>query len=289
MKDETLNGKVAVITGSSMDIGKAIAIELAACGVKVVLNGLGDKKLNQAIEEIKKSGGVVSAYRADIRSLDQCQQLINYAITEYGQLDILINNAAVSSRGSVEKMAPSNFKILMDTNCIGSAYMCKCAIAALAKTKGQIIFISSAAAFRGFPYYSAYTISKLAQIGLADALRVELHDQGIHVGLAYLSFIVNDPQKMILNADGKWVYLSERTHLKRATPQYVAARVCDMIKKRKGHITVSALTKIASIVSRYFPWFANWYILRNRKKIELEYSNQSATEVDERAVHAEFI
>ncbi|MBT8194989.1 MAG: SDR family NAD(P)-dependent oxidoreductase [Bacteroidia bacterium] len=289
MSTQNLNGKVAVITGSSMGVGKAIAQELAACGVKVVLNGRDEQKLNQAAEEIRKAGGTVRICRADIREPNQCQQIINCAIKEYGQLDILVNNAAITSRGSVEEMAAENFKMLMDTNCIGSAYMCKCAIPELAKTKGQLIFISSAAGFRGFPYNSAYTISKLAQIGLADALRVEVYDQGIHVGIAYLSFIKNDPEKMILNVDGSWMYLPERTHVKRVTPKYVAGRVCRMIKKRQGHITISGLTKITSLVSRYMPWFANWYILKNRRKIEREYSHKVGAKVEDTAIKSKMV
>ena len=91
-------------------------------------------------------------------------------------MDLLVNNAAVSSRGSVELMAEKNFKILAETNFMGSAYLGKHAIPHLKKTKGHIIFINSAGGFRGMPYNSAYTASKMAQAGLADALRIELSD-----------------------------------------------------------------------------------------------------------------
>ena len=85
----------------------------------------------------------------------------------------MINNAGESSRGTVEKMAISNVKTLIETNYVGAAYLSKYAVPHLKKSKGHIIFINSIGGLRGMPYNSAYTASKSAQAALAEALRID--------------------------------------------------------------------------------------------------------------------
>jgi short-subunit dehydrogenase len=92
----------------------------------------------------------------------------------------------------------------------------------LKKTKGHIIFINSVGGPRGMPYNSAYTPSKMAQTGLAEALRIELHDYGIHVCLAYLGFTENYPKKIILDEDGTGIYLPKRDNVRLAKLHSVA-------------------------------------------------------------------
>lgn len=287
MKSKKLQGRVAIVTGSSMGIGKAIAIELASQGIKVILNGRESKKLFRTEEELRAIGYEVTAVEADIRNPKLCKNLVAEAIRNYGRLDILINNAGVSSRGSVEKMAISNIKILADTNYFGAAYVSKYAIPHLKKSKGSLIFINSAAGFRGMPYNSAYSASKIAQAALADALRIELSDYGIHVGIAYVGFTENDPRKAILDVDGSWIYLPKRTNLKLAKPQEVAKSVYDMISKRRNVITLTNLGQIASFTTRYLPSLSNWILWSQREKIKEEFTMIGGEKVIEKVIMQE--
>lgn len=272
MKNHSLKDKVALVSGSSMGIGKAIAIELAQRGAKVVLNGREKDRLENSCEELSSMGHDVKAFMADVRLPDQCAYLIDETIRSYGQLDILVNNAGISSRGSLEDMATSNFIILMETNFNGSAYLSKYALSYLKKTHGHVVFINSAGGFRGMPYNSAYTASKLAQAALVDALRIEWYDYGIHVGIAHVGFTVNDPQKKILDVDGSWIYLPQRTNVTLASPQSVAKSICDMIAKRKKRITLTSLGVLANLIIRYFPILTEWIVWTNRKKIKEEFT-----------------
>jgi len=267
-----MNEKVAIVTGSSMGIGKAIAIELAQKGVKVVLNGRDKERLNDTENELSKSGYQVTAVVADVRKVNQCENLINKTIEHYGKLDMLINNAGESSRGTVEEMANTNFKTLIETNYNGGAYMSKYAIPHLKKTKGNIIFINSVGGFRGMPYNSAYTASKMAQAGLADALRIELYDFGIHVGLMYVGFTENDPKKRILDVDGKRIYLAKRKNVRLAKPSSVAKSVRNMIEKRNDRATLTELGLLANFMIRYLPWVSNRILLVNRDRIREQYT-----------------
>lgn len=260
------------MSGSSMGIGKAIAIELVQRGAKVVLNGREEDKLGTAQEELAKMGYEVKAFVADVRLPDQCAYLIQETIRSFGQLDILINNAGISSRGSLEDMATSNFIMLMETNFNGSAYLSKYALDHLKKTRGHVVFINSAGGFRGMPYNSAYTASKLAQAALVDALRIEWYDYGIHVGIAHVGFTVNDPDKKILDVDGSWIYLPQRTNVNLASPKSVAKSVCDMIVKRKKRITLTRLGVLANIIIRYLPILTEWIVWTNRERIKEEFT-----------------
>ncbi|MCK0147095.1 SDR family NAD(P)-dependent oxidoreductase [Arenibacter sp. F26102] len=272
MKNHSLKDKVALVSGSSMGIGKAIAMELVLRGAKVVLNGREEDRLGTAHEEFSKMGYEVKAFVADVRIPDQCAYLIQETIRSFGQLDILVNNAGISSRGSVEDMATSNFIMLMETNFNGSAYLSKYALDHLKKTRGNVVFINSAGGFRGMPYNSAYTASKLAQAALVDALRIEWYDYGIHVGIAHVGFTVNDPEKKILDVDGSWIYLPQRTNVNLASPQSVANSVCDMIIKRKKRITLTSLGVLANLIIRYLPILTEWIVWTNRKKIKEEFT-----------------
>ena len=229
MNSDKLKGKVAIVTGSSQGIGKAIAAELAQKGIKVMLNGRNKERLEATRTELTKNGYNVSSIAADIRDVVQCQTLITATLKHFGKIDVLINNAGDSSRGTVEKMNTSNFKSLMETNYNGGAYMSKYAVPHLKKTKGHIIFINSVGGFRGMPYNSAYTASKMAQAALAEALRIELYDAGIHVGLMYVGFTENDPKKSILDVDGSRIYLPKRNNMRLAKPQSVAKSVLRII------------------------------------------------------------
>ena len=272
MKNTYLKTKVAIVSGSSMGIGKAIAWELAQHGVKVVLNGRDTEKLHRTKEEFLNKGYEVVAVTADIRYPDRCIFLIEEAIKIYGQLDILVNNAAMSSRGSIEHMADKNFKILSETNYTGAAHLSKYAIPYLKKNEGHIIFINSAGGFRGMPYNSAYSASKIAQAALADALRIELDDYHIHVGIAFLGFTQNDCKKTILDVDGSLVYLPKRTNLQLATPESVAKSIRWMIEKKRNRITLTGLGHFANFSIRYLPWFSTWLLWLNRDKIKQQFT-----------------
>lgn len=272
MKKKFLTDKVALVSGSSMGIGKAIAFELAQQGAKIVLNGRDVEKLQQTKNECLDMGYEVSAVMANIRRPDQCRFLVNEAIKNYGRLDILVNNAAMSSRGSIEHMADRNITVLSETNYTGAAHLSKYAIPHLKQTKGHIIFINSVGGFRGMPFNSAYSASKMAQTALADALRIELWDYKIHVGIAYLGFTQNDAKKVILDEDGSLVYLPKRNNLHLATPESVARSISYMIARRNNRVTLTGLGHFANFAIRYLPAFSSWLLWYNREKIKRQYT-----------------
>ncbi len=277
-----MKDKVAIVTGSSMGIGKAIAMELAQNGAKIILNGRDQKKLYNTEKEFLKNGFDVTAVAADVSRPDQCKYLISETLKAYGKIDILVNNAGESSRGTVERMAISNIKALIETNYSGAAYMSKYSIPQLKETKGNIIFINSVGGLRGMPYNSAYTASKMAQAALAQALRIELYDYGIHVGLVYVGFTENDPKKIILDEDGTKTYLPKRGNVRLAKPESVARNVHRMIENRTDSITLTNLGHLADFMIHLFPKLSDWILLTSREQIQKQFTEIGGKKVIEK-------
>lgn len=281
-KETKMKDKVAIVTGSSMGIGKAIAMELAQNGAKIILNGRDQKKLYNTEKEFLKNGFDVTAVAADVSRPDQCKYLISETLKAYGKIDILVNNAGESSRGTVERMAISNIKALIETNYSGAAYMSKYSIPQLKETKGNIIFINSVGGLRGMPYNSAYTASKMAQAALAQALRIELYDYGIHVGLVYVGFTENDPKKIILDEDGTKTYLPKRGNVRLAKPESVARNVHRMIENRTDSITLTNLGHLADFMIHLFPKLSDWILLTSREQIQKQFTEIGGKKVIEK-------
>lgn len=263
-----LKNKVAIVTGSSMGIGKAISHALGAAGCKVVLNGRTKDRLHSAAAEMESKGYEVFPIAADVSKWEDCEMLIQSCIDHFGQVDILINNAGAATRGSVKDLAPEVFQEITNINLLGSIYPSKAALAAIKETKGHIIYISSIASFYGIPYNSIYSATKKALSAFAESLRIETREDGVHVGIAYVGFTENDPNKIILDSDGKRIYLENREGMKKQTPEQVAAIILNMIRDRKNQRTLSLAGKGLSFLSKFFPGIVSFIYKKNLKTIK---------------------
>ena len=233
-----LEGKVVIITGSNSGIGKATAKLLIQEGAKVVINGRNEEKLNNAEKEINAPEGKLLKVRADVTKPEQAKQLIDKTIEKFGKLDILINNAGVSMRGNFAELSPEVFETVFGINVFGVANTTVPAMEHIRKTKGSIIFISSAAGIRGLPGTSAYCSSKMALRALAESIRIEESKAGIHVSLIYVGITKND--KAIVNN----------------------------IKRRKFIKTLSGMAKINKVMQALFPALVEFTLIKSLKKIE---------------------
>ncbi|MEM7370133.1 MAG: SDR family oxidoreductase [Bacteroidota bacterium] len=262
-----MKGKVAIVTGSSMGIGKAIARQLGQSGAQVVLNARNAEKLEITRKELLAEGLDVAAFAADVSSVKEVEQLMEFCLQTYGKIDILINNAGVATRGSVENLAPDVFQKVMDVNVLGSIFPSKAALPYLRQSKGHLIFISSIAAFHGLPYNSVYCASKKALIAFSESLRLEEKRNQVHVGIAYVGFTENDPKKIIMDSDGKLMYLEARQGIKKQSPEQVAQIIQRMIRTRKNSVTLSLAGKSLRLVQRWFPWIISMIYTKNMDTI----------------------
>ncbi len=261
-----LKDKVAIVTGSSQGIGKAIAIALAKKGAKVVLNGRNADKLTKAKLELFELGFEVLAVPADVGNYQDCENLINEVIDEYGQLDILINNAGIAMEGSIANTVPEVFEKVFHTNILGVLFPTKAALPYLKESKGSVVFTGSIAGYMGLPNYSAYSASKMSLTALVQSLKIELAGTGVHVGINYVGFAENDADKTYFDADGNVKIMPVREQFKRMPLAEVANYFVTGIEKQKYKQTLSFIGKVTRIMHQYFPAFFEWAMIRKHKK-----------------------
>ena len=270
-KNSSFSNKVAIVTGSSQGIGKAIAIALAKEGAYIVLNGRNQERLSEAETELKVYTSNVISICADVSSIPGSQELIDNTIKRFNKIDILINNVGVSMRGSISELNPEVFKTVFESNVLGSVNPTIHALQYIRKTKGSIVFISSLAGIRGLPYLSAYSSSKLAIRALAESLRVEEAENNIHVGLVLVGKTDIAHNKQTINHDGKLIPLASRDKNKVLSLDFVARSVLKNISKRKFITIQTTLGKINAFLHARFPLLVEKIIISNRDKFKNEH------------------
>ena len=179
----SLEGKVAVVTGSSRGIGRAIAKEMALRGAAVVVNYLRSAAAaDEVVAEIKSAGGQAHAHQADVSDFQAAQELIKFTIDTFEGLDILVNNAGITRDKLIMMMSEEDWDIVQDTN-LKSTFNCsKAAVRHMMRKRyGRIINITSIAGQMGNPGQTNYSASKAGQIGFTKALAREVGSRKITV------------------------------------------------------------------------------------------------------------
>lgn len=257
MAGRFFENKVAVITGSSRGIGRATAYALAEAGASVVLNGRNTGRLEETRKKMAAEGHTVIAVPGDITSPEESRNLIEKACTKFGRIDILINNAGTIIRGKFEDIQTDILRRVIEGNLLGPAFTSRFALPYLKKTAGSLIFISSIAGLRGLPMASPYSAAKMGLTGLAESLRIELTGSRMHVGIIYVSFTKNDPDKMVLSADGSLIPVKPSFQI----PQEKVARlILKSIKKKKFKTVLTLLGKLTRLILLLFPGLVDFLL-----------------------------
>ena len=178
-----LNGKVAVVTGSTKGIGYAVAEALARAGADVVLSARTPAEVDEAAERLNAlGGGRVIGVPGDVGVLDDARRIVRAAVDRLGGLDILVNNAGVGAFAPIEEMEPETWDRLIATNLSGVFYCSHEAIPHLKRRGGGwIINIGSLAGKNPFAGGTAYNASKFGLVGLSEAMMLDVRHQGIRV------------------------------------------------------------------------------------------------------------
>jgi len=172
----------AIVTGASSGIGYATAIELARCGVRVVIVARREERLQALAEEIAKLGGRVECVAGDVTDPDVRRQAIDVARTAFGGLDILVNNAGVGATGLFETADPQRVRRIMEVNFFALVEMIRLALPLLKAGRTPILVnVGSILGHRGVPHNSEYSASKFAVQGFSESVRAEFSLLGIDV------------------------------------------------------------------------------------------------------------
>jgi NAD(P)-dependent dehydrogenase (short-subunit alcohol dehydrogenase family) len=179
----SLNGKTAVITGASGDLGVAMAGALAEAGASVVAAALDDERFGESVEQLRRScGDRLLAVPTDVTSREQVRQLMKKAVDQFGQIDVLITAAGVQVRKAAADFTDDDWQHVLSVNLTGTFLCCQeAARYMMAKRHGRIITVTSLAAEIGIPNMAAYVASRGGIRQLTKALAVEWAKYGINV------------------------------------------------------------------------------------------------------------
>jgi 3-oxoacyl-[acyl-carrier protein] reductase len=189
-----LEGKVAVVTGASRGIGRAVAFELARRGAAVVVNYLHSAEAAaDVVNAIRDEGGRTAAFQADISDFQQAQKLIAFAVETFGRIDILVNNAGITRDMLIMLMSEEDWDAVLATNLKGTFNCSKIAVKHMMRNRyGRIINITSVAGQMGNAGQTNYSASKAGQIGFTKALAREVAARNITVNGIAAGFIETD-------------------------------------------------------------------------------------------------
>jgi len=237
-----LNGRVAVVTGSSRGLGRAIAVKLASLGAKVVVNYHSNSDgANETLRLIRDAGGEAIVMQADVSVFTEAQKLVRTAIDHFGRLDILVNNAGTTRDTLLVRMSEEDWDVVLDTNLKSVFSCCQAAQRTMLRQRyGRIVNISSIAGLVGNAGQTNYTASKAGMIGFSKALAKEVGSRNITVNVVAPGYIPTDLASTIppdLLAKGMELMPLGRP----GTPEDIANAVAFLASEEGNYITGQVL------------------------------------------------
>lgn len=259
-----LRGKVAVITGASAGIGRATAEAFAQAGARVVLGARRRDRLEQVAEGIRASGGEALAVVTDVAVPDQVDALVGRAVAAYGSLDVLVANAGIGYFGRVEETPLDVVEQLWQVNVLGTLYGIRAALPVMRRQgRGHLIVVSSVSGKRGSPGSGPYAATKFAQVGLCEALRVELAGSGIAVSLICPVGTATE----FFEAAAAWGGLAMRPMGPVQTAETVAAAIIRCARRPRPEVIVYPPARLFVILNAFAPRLADALLRRFRRRL----------------------
>lgn len=193
---QNIKGKVVAITGASSGIGRAIALELAKNGAKLILGARRTEQLQQLVEEIKSKGGFANFTPIDVKNKADLVRLVNTAVEQYGKLDVIVNNAGVSQLSRIDELDIEGWEEMIDINLKGVLYGMAAAVSVFRQQQsGHIVNIISTSGIKIVPLQGVYAGTKNAIRTIAEAFRQESNGNiritGISPGIVKTDFSDN--------------------------------------------------------------------------------------------------
>lgn len=233
-----LEGKVAIVTGGSLGIGTAIALDLAKNGANVAINyRKHDKEAKEVVAQIEQMGRKGLVVRADVSSFDDAQRMVETVINEFGRLDILVNNAGVNWDGAVWKMTEEQWDTVINIDLKGCFNYIRAVAPIFREQKsGKIVNITSINALRGKFGQANYSAAKAGIIGLTKTAAKELGKYSINVN-AVAPGMIETGMMAGLPEDIKQKAIDETVLGRIGKPEEVAYVVTFLCTERARHIT----------------------------------------------------
>jgi 3-oxoacyl-[acyl-carrier protein] reductase len=238
----SLENRIAVVTGASRGIGKAIALELAKRGASIVVNYISSSDAADAVvSEIKANGGSAFSFQADVSIVEQSANLIKKTVEEFGKIDILVNNAGITRDNLIMLMSEKDYDDVFAINMKGTFNCSKAAVRSMMRKRyGRVINISSVSGQIGNAGQTNYSASKAAQLGFTKALAREVAGRNITVNAVAAGYVDTDIWKGV--PDSAREYLEGMIPLgRKGIPEDIAYAVAFLASDEAEYITGQTL------------------------------------------------
>ena len=234
----SLKDKVAIVTGGGTGIGAATALRLAKEGANVAVCGRRIGPLESIVSEIENKGGQAMAIVCDIADESQVDTTISAVVSQFGGLDILVNNATLLEAGLIDGHTTEswhkNFSVTVD----GTLFMMRAAYPHLAKNRGSVVNVSSIVGSQGTPYMTGYAAAKGAVNSMTRNAAIEWASAGVRCNAVVPGAIMTDPTKAILPDEQAQAYMESLIPMRRiGDPEEVANAIVFLASPLASYIT----------------------------------------------------
>jgi short-subunit dehydrogenase len=277
MKTMSFENKVAIVTGASSGIGKALSLRLASEGGCVALAARNAERLEELAQQCHELGGQAIPAPTDVADQEQCHRLIDATVQQFGRIDMLVNNAGITLVGKFKQLPDLElFQQVMAVNFNGLVQCTYYALPHLKDTAGRIVNVASLGGKLAIPYNTAYIASKFAVSGFSDSLRMELRNEGVSVTVIYPYWVVTEFHERMLDKDGQARGPEGRAIYteKMMTADQCAGIILQAAKGRKREVVMQP-GKIASWMKLIAPGLMDRIIIERFFKPVVERSAQA--------------
>lgn len=237
----TMQGRVALVTGASSGAGRAIAASLAAAGASVVLVARRRDRLDALAADILAAGGTAHAVTADLADAAQAAAAVEAAVTRFGRLDVLVNDAGVMLNGPLEEIRLGDLERMIATNVTGLVAACHAAVPRmLAQGGGDIVNISSIAARLANASSATYSATKAAVTTFSEALRKEVTRRGVRVSVIEPGLIDTELGDHVPHAASRERFEKMRRSWTPLRPEDLASAVLWIVTQPR-HVAINAV------------------------------------------------
>lgn len=263
-----------LITGASQGIGKATALLFAQNGYDTILAARRDERLAQVAQEVQNLGRTALSVSCDVKDPQQVNTLVDKALAQYGNIDVLVNNAGIYISGPVEHFSLEDWHQAIDTNLWGYIHTIHALLPhMLARGSGTIVNLASIGGKVPIPYLVPYCTSKFAVNGLTEAMHSELKPKGIHVCGIYPNVIRSSlMERAIFRGKDEEDAQARRQQLEQVIsvpvvekPEDVAKAVWDAVKNQRAEILVGSAS-VSKAAYGLLPGFMQWVFRQGFKQ-----------------------
>lgn len=242
LSEKPLKERVAIVTGASRGIGKAIALELAKRGANVIVNYVSsEKSAQEVVDQIELLGSKAIAMKADVSDFNQASELINHTVKEFEKIDILVNNAGITRDTLIMMMSEEDWDDVLRINLKGTFNCSKAAVKHMMRKRyGRIINITSVAGQMGNVGQTNYSASKAGQIGFTKALAREIAPRNVTVNAVAAGYIETDIWEGVPE-DVRQGILGMIPMKRKGEPEEIAYAVAFLASDEAGYITGQCL------------------------------------------------